>query len=193
MHDVELYPKTHANSFGNPELSNEEIRMDSPPRNNRTIGPDDARRQRGDRGERREDMAERIEVTPMTEYTLDGRANSTQTIVLRERIPMVMAVSAVLEARVHSTGGLTGTASIKVRCFPQSQSREDPGIFFVGDTALAETAAITSSTQPPVLLTDTFDTPIPSMVRVVLELAQGGTATGAQTLTLGVDLIVRPG
>jgi hypothetical protein len=137
-------------------------------------------------------MAEAIEVTPKTEYTLDGRAGSTQTIVLRERIPMVMFVSAVLEARVHSTSGLTATASIKVRVFPQSQSREDPGTFFVGSTALAETAAITSSTTPPVLLTDTFDTPIPSMVRVVLELAQGATATGAQKITLGVDLVGRP-
>jgi len=139
-------------------------------------------------------MAARMEVIPKTEYSLDGRASSTQVIVLRERIPMVDVVSAVLELRFHGHSGFTNTANAKVKVYPQSESREDLGTFFVGATSLVDVPAtgIVQGTVAPALFTGTLGTPIPSMVRVVLEFAQGTTATGAQKLTISADLVGRP-
>jgi hypothetical protein len=113
-------------------------------------------------------------------------------VVLKERIETPDMVSGHLELRVHSTSGLTATAAANVKGYGQSQSREDPGLFFIG-SAIATCGPINSSTAPPALLTGSVSSPFPSSVRVTLEWAQGGTQAGAaQKITISVDLIVRP-
>ena len=142
-------------------------------------------------------MGQLIEVIPKTEYRFDGRTGTTQEIILRERIPTVAFASGVLLVRVHSTANMSGTAAAKIEVLRQSESRFDPGTFFIqarGGGVEIASVTIDSSTSTPILLSDDFSVPIAAMVRVMLEWSQGGTPAGAdQIIVIGVDLVGRAG
>ncbi|HZO17167.1 MAG TPA: hypothetical protein VFB62_28010 [Polyangiaceae bacterium] len=142
-----------------------------------------------------------LPIIDKTEYSFDGRINTTQTIVLKERISTSEVVSAVLELRVHALSGLATLAQATVKAYPQSVSAEDPGQFFITGTAptgsplisIASCGPIQSTTVPPIQFAAQFSaTPITSAVRIVLEWAQGtNAASGPQKITISVGLNLR--
>lgn len=136
-------------------------------------------------------MGQLIPIIPKTTYDFDGRASSTQVVVLKDRVPTVGFASGVIVVRVHDWSGLTTTAEATVKVYNVSESPEDKGTFFVGTTELASLGPIDDATATPSLLIDDLTAPIGAMIRVALEFAQGATATGAQSITLGVDFIGR--
>ena len=117
-------------------------------------------------------MSQLISVIPKTSFELDGRESSTQEVVLADGISTLGFTSGVLIVRVHTTSGFEATAQAKVNVYNQSVDGNDPATFFVGTTAIAETAAITS-TSGGKLLVDELDAPISSAVRVVVEWSRG--------------------
>src|SRR5262245_51731785 len=105
-------------------------------------------------------------------------------------------VSGHLEVRVHARGTFaSANVQANVKVYPQSLSAEDPGVFFVGPTALA-TCSITTTAPAtvPGLLTSPFaGTQLTSAVKVVLEFVQGATAaSAAQTFSISADITARP-
>jgi hypothetical protein len=137
-------------------------------------------------------MPDLIQIIPKTRYEFDGRANSSQSIILKERVPVVTYGSGVLVVRVHDISGWTATASAAIAVRAQSVSPEDPGTEFVIESGAAlASVTINDDDTTPELLIATFNADAP-MLRVLLSFSQGATAAGdVQSLTLGVDLVLR--
>lgn len=76
-------------------------------------------------------MGQLIPIIPKTTYDFDGRASSTQVVVLKDRVPTVGFASGVIVVRVHDWTGLTATAEATVKVYNVSESPEDKGTFFV--------------------------------------------------------------
>ncbi len=137
-------------------------------------------------------MSQLIQVVPKTTYKFDGRAGSTQQIVLEGRVSTLGFASGALIVRVHATSNFSRTAQAHAKVYNQSVDGNDPATFFVGTTPIATSDDIDATTSAGTLSVTALGSPISSSVRVVLEWSQGSdAATGAQTLTLGVDLVGR--
>jgi hypothetical protein len=140
-------------------------------------------------------LGQLIEIIPKTEFQFDGRANSTQYVILKDHVPTVGFASGALLVRVHAHSNLTATVSVQVKVYNTSDDPRDPATSFVG-ASIADFGAspITNSTTVPSLKPAAFTAPISSSVRVQLEWAQGSTAASSvQKLTISVDLVGREG
>ena len=138
-------------------------------------------------------MADLIEVIPKTSLTFDGRANSTEAIVLRDQIDMIPYATASLEVLVAGKGSMLDSATARVDVRNESRSPEAPGVAFVAQTAIA-TVSFTGLTAVPSLLTSPLSAPIGPMVRVLLVWLQGTAEAGSgQEVTIAVRLIGRRG
>lgn len=136
-------------------------------------------------------MGQLIPIIPKTSYDFDGRASTTQVVVLKDRIPTTDFASGVLVVRAYPESGLSSTAAANVKVYNVSESPEDKGTFFVGTTALATAGPIDDDTDAATLFTDDLAAPIGPMIRVTLEFAQGATEATTQTVTLAVDFVGR--
>jgi hypothetical protein len=138
-------------------------------------------------------MSDVIEIIPKTLFSFEGRQNSTQDVVLAERVPSVPYASGTFEVMVFSLTGVSSSAVAQVTVSNESEEPEDPGAFFTGSSAIA-TVSINSSTQPPVLLAAQLTGPIGSMLRVRLRWLQGSSeAAEPQKLTIAANLVMRMG
>ena len=140
-------------------------------------------------------MAERIPIIGKTEFLFDGRADSVQTVILKDLIAAEGIRTGVLEVRLFSHSGLSDSAQANVRVVNRAQSAEDPGVFLVTSGA-SSVASVTINNQltAPMLLLGPFAQPIVSMVCVKLDWSQGVTpASGVEKIVIGVDLVGRPG
>ncbi|HZO17165.1 MAG TPA: hypothetical protein VFB62_28000, partial [Polyangiaceae bacterium] len=78
--------------------------------------------------------------------------NSTQFVVLAERIPTVAYASGALEVLLFSVdAGMSTTASAFVEVVNESEAPEDPGAFFVGTVTLASVQIQSTTAAPSVL------------------------------------------
>jgi hypothetical protein len=143
-------------------------------------------------------MPDLIQIIPKTRYEFDGRIGSSQSITLKERIPAVAFGSGVLVVRVHEIDGWATSASATVGVRAQSVAPEDPGLEFVDTVNLLSSVDINDDDVVPELLIGkvgefpaSFDVNAP-MLQVLMLFSQGATAaSGNQSLTLGVDLVLR--
>lgn len=136
-------------------------------------------------------MSQVVQVVPEIDVVFDGRADSTQSIPLRTRIPTTDWRSGVLSVRLHAKSTWASsavTAAIIVRNVVYTP--DDPSTAFSGSD-IATVTLSNGSTVGSVTTDAMDDAPIGPMVSVYLVLTQGATATAQQTLSISVDLVGR--
>jgi hypothetical protein len=135
-----------------------------------------------------------IEVIAKTEFAFDGRANTSQSVVLAERIPTWAYGSGVLEVLLFSQSDLTSTADAFFQVFNQSDEPDDPASVFTSSSPSA-TVIIDNTTATPSLLPALLTGGIGAMVRVHLRWSQGSTPAvdQPQKITVAVNLVMRLG
>jgi hypothetical protein len=133
-----------------------------------------------------------VPVIAKTDFSLDARAGGgVQDIPLATGIDSSSWVSAVLAVRVHAHNTWTGTVSLNVFVDNIALVAEEPDVVFVGSqpAVINYTQSIAAA---PFLSLASLTTPIGSLLRVRLSYSASAAQSGANTISLGIDLIGRP-
>jgi len=136
-----------------------------------------------------------VRVLPKTTYTMTLVVNTSQDILLAKYVAACRWASGLLIVRLHAfTFTIASQQSFLVNVYDASYSDEDPGSDFITNPSTPLATATIDSRAPPTarLLAIPFNTtpPIGAQLRVVLSCV-AGISVGAQSITLGVDLVGR--
>ncbi len=136
-----------------------------------------------------------VPVIAKTDFSFDGRASgSIQSVVLAAGISTINWVSGVLVARLHAKGTFSATALADILVENISIVPEEPQTIFADTVSPLATVSYAAGTTAPNLGVVPFVGAIGPMVRVRLVFDQKATAAAAaQTFSISVDLIGRPG
>lgn len=144
-----------------------------------------------------EEADDRVVVIPKSDFSFDGRAGSTQRVVLAEGIDSSAWRSGVLITRLHSknlwrtAGGLPTAAIARVEVKAVYLDPDNPDVSFLDEHSTLS-SPISDSTSAPGLDVVTLGWFAGAFYRVALLFIQGATqAGGAQTLSISVELVGR--
>jgi len=118
-------------------------------------------------------------------------ASATQEIVIAKYINTLDFASGGLLVRVHARPTWFSGPTLAVVAQPTLYSEDEPNVQFstaTGETVLSN--VVTNLSSVPGLFNTALATPIPSQLRVLLRLAQGG-ADGTVSCAISVELYGR--
>lgn len=134
-------------------------------------------------------MAMRIELVPLTTFSLQPAASSQQDTQLIKYIPTEGYVSGLLELRAAARTLASGQ-SIALVLQPISRAEDEPEGVFVGGTEVVATVGSSTPTNLPALVPATLSTPVPAFYRLVLRGIQNAGTT-VMSVTLSASLLLR--
>ncbi len=130
-----------------------------------------------------------VEVARRVDLSFDGRALSTETVVLASGVATAAWRSGVLEVLVHATNGFTATATMWVDVHAVELDPIDPAVELLGP--LLTSVRISSSTAPGELILGNLGVAA-SMARVSARWTQDADeAGGVQTAAVSIRLVGR--
>ena len=127
-------------------------------------------------------------------YSFDGRASSTQTLVLADGVDATRMRVGGLVMLVHQRANFSATADLLILVNNVSFSPDDPDLAYVDSARTVGTSALIQSTSPTVPFCEVVNLvqPIGPQLRVSLRFRQGAAAvTSAQTISLSLYLTSR--
>ncbi len=142
---------------------------------------------------------ELIDVVRKTDFSFDGRANSTQVITLAEGVDVSAYTSITMMTRLHeknlwrTSGGMPTSAVARVQIQSTYLDPDDPDVSFV-DSRATQSDSITDATVVPFLsvVEHTFDAG--ALLLVTLRFSQLSLEAGSvQTMAISVELCGRRG
>ncbi len=130
-----------------------------------------------------------VEVARRVDSSFDGRASSTETLLLATGIDTASWRRGVLEVLVHQLSSFAASAVLWVRVRGVELDPSDPSVELIGPEVAS--VRVESSTLAGELLTAGFETAA-ARLRVSLEWVQGAVeAASPQTVALTIRLIGR--
>lgn len=138
-------------------------------------------------------MPIRSELIPLTQFSFNGVAASTQEVQLIKYIPVGPYVSGLFEVRVAAKSALTNQ-TIAFVLQPISKAEDEPEATYFASGVGVEVAASVTNTAPsvvPGLIPVTLITPVPAFYRLIVRAIQHPTAPTVMTATVSASLTLR--
>ena len=126
-------------------------------------------------------------------YSFDGRASSTQTLVLADGVDATRMRVGGLVMLVHSRANFSATADVRILVNNVSFSPDEPDVAYVDSVRTVGTSSLIQSTSPTVPFCEVVGLvqPMGPQLRVSLRFRQGAAVTSSQTITLSFYLTSR--
>jgi len=136
--------------------------------------------------------AAHLEIIRETTFTFDGRAGSTQRVVLADRIDICSYEALLLALRLHAKNSWPSSATATLAVHNANVEPTDPGVHFAESLALASVTVGSSTSAPHLVYTVTSSLDaVASRAQLVLSWSQGADTGSAQTITFSADLLGR--
>lgn len=134
-------------------------------------------------------MPMRMELVPLTTFSLQPAASAQQDTQLIKYIPTQGYVSGLLELRAASRT-LAAGQSIALVLQPISRAEDEPEGVYVGGTEVVATVSSSIPTALPALVPATLVAPLPASYRLLLRGIQNAGTT-VMSVTLSASLVLR--